>query len=54
MTDDFWTAGKTDFLDGRIFGQTVSKKVHNGLSKKVLKGLFWAIFRQFLVDFGKF
>ena len=62
MTNGFLTDNQTDFLDGRIFGRTVLKKVLNGFltycQKKVLnrlfRALFWGIFGQFWVNFGNF
>ena len=58
MTDGFLTEGQTDFLDGRIFGQTVSKKVlsglSNGLSKKFLTDCFGHFFVQFFGTFWQF
>ena len=33
MTDRFFDGPSDRFLDGQIFGRTVSKKVFNGLSK---------------------
>ena len=65
MTDRFLTDGQTDFLDKRIFGRLVSKKVlsglSNGLSKKLLTNCFGhflvqslGTFWQILASFGNF
>ena len=49
---------QTDFLDGRIFGRTVSPKVlgglSNGLSKKFLMDGFGHFLFNFWANFGIF